>query len=277
MSSSSLSIMHDWASTVCIPLRRYQVRMCEAACGHNAVIVLPTGSGKTMIAAALTSWHHHHHHRHHHDGTRIITSSITNKTLFLVPTQMLVAQQANALETYCSPPLRVCRYHGELRWPHESEYDALVSTPEALRLKMAETGFSLSAFSFVVFDEVHHVMKKHPYAKVARLLQVTSPSPSVLGLTATCTYAVGEAKIEAEMKMLCASLNISVLLSAPTDELVRDGYHGATPALHLLVPTTSSSASSSSSSLSSSSSSSSSSSTSSLSSSSSSSHHHDSA
>ena len=74
----------------------------------------------------------------------------------------------------------------------------LVSTPEAFRIKMASgaENASFDDFGFVVFDEVHHVMKRHPYRKIARLLEMAkNPKPTVLGLTATCTYAVNEVQV----------------------------------------------------------------------------------
>lgn len=136
--------------------------------------------------------------------------------MFLVPTQMLVAQQAKAVQNN-APSLSVALYHGELSWPKSSMnlssfcflliqvgYDVLVSTPEAFRLQMVgnpEAAFS--RFALVVFDEVHHVSKQHPYRKLARLLELSKPKPAVLGLTATCTYAV-------ELSQVSSHLNTSI-------------------------------------------------------------------
>jgi ERCC4-related helicase len=219
----------QWATYVATPLRAYQIRMCESSKHKNTIVVLPTGSGKTMIATALSLWNRRERGR---------------KTLFFVPTQMLVAQQASAV---CAnaPTLRVVQYHGELVWP-SIEYDVLVTTPEGFRLKMASgaKNANFENFGFIVFDEVHHVMKKHPYRKIARLLELSSnPKPTVLGLTATCTYAVSELQIGSDISKLCEALGIKQILSASSDELVRDGYHGATPNVQM---STSSSASSSS-------------------------------
>lgn len=38
------------------------------------------------------------------------------------------------------------------------------------------------------------------------------------------------------MRKLCEALGISTLLSATSEELVRDGYHGATPNLEVHKP-----------------------------------------
>jgi hypothetical protein len=99
--------------------------------------------------------------------------------------------------------------------------------------QLANSGVSFSLFKCVVFDEVHHVMKKHPYRKLARLLELASPKPTILGLTATCTYAVGKVQIASDIEKLCTALDIHLLLTADTEELVRDNYHGATPNMEL--------------------------------------------
>ena len=60
-----------------------------------------TGSGKTMIATALALWNKREKEK---------------RTVFFVPTQMLVAQQASAVIAN-APELRVAQFHGELSWP----------------------------------------------------------------------------------------------------------------------------------------------------------------
>lgn len=90
----------------------------------------------------------------------------------------------------------------------------LVTTPEAFHIKMA-TGDPLAGFkrfSFIVFDEVHHVSKKHPYRKIARLLELSHVhKPKILGLTATCTYAVNEVQVYIIL-LIVFTLRILILL-----------------------------------------------------------------
>eukprot|EP01112_Ceratiomyxa_fruticulosa_P022116 TRINITY_DN8016_c0_g1_i1.p1 TRINITY_DN8016_c0_g1~~TRINITY_DN8016_c0_g1_i1.p1 ORF type:complete len:687 (+),score=123.64 TRINITY_DN8016_c0_g1_i1:101-2161(+) len=209
----------NWRGLVRTPLRQYQVKICSSACKQNSIVVLPTGSGKTLIAATLAQWHRNH-------NKEVETGN--GKTLFLVPTIMLVKQQSHAVES--NTGLRVAQFHGELKWPTQ-EYDVLVSTPASFKKKIGELKISFTMFSLVIFDEVHHVVKQHPYKKLAKLLQICAPKPRILGLTATCTYAVDGGKIGDEIINLCQELGVTALLSATTEELIRDGYHGATPDL----------------------------------------------
>lgn len=64
------------------PLREYQRRIYAQSCDSNALVVLPTGSGKTRIAA---------------QHIMRVCQEQHGKVLFLVPTRLLVDQQAASL------------------------------------------------------------------------------------------------------------------------------------------------------------------------------------
>lgn len=72
------------------PLRDYQRRIYQESLGCNALVVLPTGSGKTRIAAQhIISVSQNSRSAEMHNG----------KVLFLVPTCLLVDQQAQAMRS----------------------------------------------------------------------------------------------------------------------------------------------------------------------------------
>jgi superfamily II DNA or RNA helicase len=150
-------------------LRTYQknaVSLMEN--GKNAIIILPTGSGKTLIAS--------------HIAESVIAKSNNEKVLFLVPTRLLVEQQAAYIQRETS--LHVVQYMGGCETP--VAFQILVSTPLAyLELNNNSTEeFSIDKFGLVVFDEVHHAIKKHPYKIIAGLLTSLKTPPKILGLTA---------------------------------------------------------------------------------------------
>lgn len=131
------------AARVKTPLRTYQQRICSEVQTKNAIVVLPTGAGKTLIAAELARLVH----------ARRAATKRQGRTLFLVPTVMLVSQQAAALEYETA--LTVQRHHGALT-PPTTASNVLVATPVAYMELMAQrpAAFGLCTFDLVVFDEV---------------------------------------------------------------------------------------------------------------------------
>ena len=187
-------------------LRSYQSRIVAVAEKHNTIAVLPTGAGKTLVAAELIR---------RREG----------KALFLVPTVLLVSQQAGQLRSWTSAD--VGEYHGSATYP--SDFDILVSTPKAFEsAQLRDKAPAWSSFSTIIFDEVHHVLKEHPYRKLAVSLRRACPLPSgprVLGLTASVTYAVEDNKVASSIRRLCDDLQVQKMETAGQDELRASGYH----------------------------------------------------
>ena len=204
---------------VCTVLRAYQSRLVDEASSANSVIVLPTGSGKTLIAAELVA-------------------RCSGRSIIFVPTILLVKQQATALREWLNnSSLVVAEYHGGQSLA--TSFDVLVTTPKAFEIAQAKQGGSCcpmgslqwDSFRFLAFDEVHHVLKDHPYRKLATALKKHvargGPAPHVIGLTASLTYAVKKPAIESAIEKLCAELRIAKVLTASDEELKLGGYSGS--------------------------------------------------
>jgi len=200
-------------------LRAYQLRILDeiTSCSNgNVIVMLPTGAGKTAVATETIR--------------RMITAPLNNnsnhhqkKYLILVPTRMLVEQQAKAVREWCSP-VEVAEYHGELALP-SSSFRVLVATPKAFQIAQAKNPALLDwpVFEHVTFDEVHHVLKDHPYRKLAKRLP---PEVGVLGLTASLSYAVADSGIRKSIRELTSELGIGHVATASTQELEASGYLG---------------------------------------------------
>jgi ERCC4-related helicase len=203
-------------------LRNYQDRIAAVAAVHNTIVMLPTGSGKTLIAAE-------------------VIKKIGPPAVFFVPTCLLVEQQAAAIRDWTS--LRVSEFMGGAKL--DCNFDVLVTTPKAFEVAQArggDTAASLrwSSFRLVAFDEVHHVLKDHPYRKLATALRRSGAIPRVLGMTASLTYSVGKAQVEAAVHNLCSELKAETIQVAEASEMAADGYRGgvAAPAevIHVTIP-----------------------------------------
>ena len=188
-------------------LRGYQARIVETIHKANTIVLLPTGSGKTLIAAEAIA--------------RLGTPSV-----FFVPTIPLVGQQAAAIGSHL-PTIDVGEFSGESSLP--MTFDVLVTTPKAFKIAQSRGVSSLSwkNFNAIIFDEVHHAIKDHPYRHLALKLKQSFAGPRVIGLTASLTYAVGDRKINKSVGKLCEELQIEKIETAPDEELRAGGYTGA--------------------------------------------------
>lgn len=143
-----------------------------------------------------------------------------------MPTIPLVNQQATAIESHLSK-LSIGQFNGESSLP--KKFDVLVTTPKAFESAQARgiTSLSWQRFNAVIFDEVHHAIKDHPYRHLALKLNQSSASPRVVGLTASLTYSVGDKKINESVGRLCNELRIEKIETASNEELTSCGYSGA--------------------------------------------------
>jgi ERCC4-related helicase len=196
-------------------LRGYQRRIATAAFETNTIVMLPTGSGKTLIAAE-------------------VIKRIGAPAVFFVPTCLLVEQQAAAIRAWTM--LRVAEFMGGK--PLDDDFDVLVTTPKAFEVAQARGIAALrwTAFRLVAFDEVHHVLKDHPYRKLAAALRRCEAAPRVLGLTASLTYAVGKAQVESAVRGLCGELRAKRIEVAGAEEMAEDGFRGGVAAAAEVIP-----------------------------------------
>lgn len=198
-----------------LELLPYQTRMVNDIMNRNAICKMPTGSGKTVVAAAIVK--------------QKIDLNDNRRCLVLVPTRELVNQQALVLERWC-PGSVIGRYHGGLS-SNQDNFHALVSSPAAFYSLLAHNSsqYAWDSFSLVVFDEVHHVLKMHPYRNIAKHLLAWNRANDgkkvqTLGLSASLTYNVSDVKIKETLNQLCTDLAIEVMLSPSMEELEADGY-----------------------------------------------------
>eukprot|EP00798_Chlamydomonas_sp_ICE-L_P024684 gene24684-10314_t len=160
------------------------------------------------------------------DSRRVFTKAWSSSvTLFLVPTCLLVEQQSRAIREWSK--LRVAELVGGQRV--NTAFDILVATPKAFEAaqRRGDPALAWSRFQLLVFDEVHHTLKDHPYRTLAAGLRSSGAQPRVLGLSASLTYAVGKAKVTSALQELCDELMIEHMESASHEELRESGYHGS--------------------------------------------------
>ena len=169
--------------------REYQKELFLQALQRNTLVYLPTGSGKTLIAAMVLNC--------------MKKLNPDKLMVFLVDRIPLVYQQSDYINQQV-PDLRVEILAGDIgrfsgnkaHWMAtvqallENKIDLLVMTSQILLNLMAEkcTILSMSDISLIVFDEAHHCLGNHSYNQIMRDFYKKTDDkfkPLVLALTAS--------------------------------------------------------------------------------------------
>src|SRR3970282_661894 len=153
--------------------REYQRNVSAACLGKSTLVVLPTGMGKTVIAA------------------RVIAEVLQRRggrILVLAPTKPLVEQHAARFKDMLVVE-RIALLTGEATPPEERELlwrenKIIVSTPQVIRNDLREGRFGLEDVSLIIFDEAHRAVGNYAYVDVGRAYRDVRDG-LILGMTAS--------------------------------------------------------------------------------------------
>jgi Fanconi anemia group M protein len=151
--------------------REYQVSIARQCLQKNTMVVLPTGLGKTVIAALAIR--------------EILDRG--GRALFLAPTKPLVSQHGRTLKNMLGMPDRVGLLTGETGQSRREgilSSSVVVSTPQTIENLVDSGKIDLSAYGILVFDEVHRASGNYAYVKIAKAY-LASSAGLILGMTAS--------------------------------------------------------------------------------------------
>lgn len=152
----------------------FQLDLARIGLSSDLLVVLPTGLGKTVIAALLAA--------------EVLRRS-DDKVLVLAPTRPLVQQHSDAFGRWLLP-LPTARFTGTLKKPvREGRWETaeiVFATPEIVQNDLVAGRYRLDQVGLVVFDEAHHAVGKYAYVPIAARYRAERPKDGrVLGLTAS--------------------------------------------------------------------------------------------
>jgi hypothetical protein len=142
------------ASHLIDPPREYQIELYLCALINNSVIYLPTGAGKTLIAAMLTVY---------------MKKINPEKKIFFVSDRIpLVFQQASYLRFQTG--LSVGEFCGENKQLMSSQLnnEIFVLTADFLINKLVSQEMHLEECSCLIIDEIHHASGEHSFSRLIK-------------------------------------------------------------------------------------------------------------
>lgn len=166
-------VTHPYIKPDTIKLRRYQEAIVARAIDANTLVVLPTGLGKTLIAAMVSA------HR--------LYNFPESKILFLAPTRPLAVQHhktferiLNVSDTVVLTGMDAIPKRLEL-WKNNR---IIFATPQTIENDIMR-GLDLGCVSLIVFDECHRSVGNYSYVYISQEYVRRAKNPLILGLTAS--------------------------------------------------------------------------------------------
>ncbi|MCD6484169.1 MAG: DEAD/DEAH box helicase family protein [Candidatus Odinarchaeota archaeon] len=156
--------------------RVYQEVIAAYCTRKNTLVVLPTGLGKTIIAALVAAAR--------------LKKHPDSKIVFLAPTRPLVEQHNKVFQKIMDleagdfavftgqvPPKR--------RQDIWNRAKIVFMTPQILQNDLISNNYNIREVSLIIFDECHRAVGDYPYVFIAKKYVSEAENPLILGITAS--------------------------------------------------------------------------------------------
>ncbi|MFX1563374.1 MAG: DEAD/DEAH box helicase [Promethearchaeota archaeon] len=156
--------------------RLYQEVIFAASTQKNTLVVLPTGTGKTVVAVVLSAYR--------------LEKAPTSKVVMLAPTRPLVGQHHRRFQQMLLVvPEKLKVITGETPASNRVQFwqksNLLFMTPQTLRNDIEKKRYDLSEVSLLIFDEAHRASGRYDYVGIADYYVRQAHDPRILALTAS--------------------------------------------------------------------------------------------
>ena len=159
-----------------IELREYQKNILKSCLRENTLVILPTGTGKTIIAFFLII-----------ERLKLFPDK---KIYFLAPTKPLVTQHYNNFIKFF-PELRdkSIIITGDIQQERRNylykQGKIIFVTPQTLQNDLISGRITFYDASTIIFDEAHRAVKKYSYTFIAKKFVEQAKDYRIIGLTAS--------------------------------------------------------------------------------------------
>lgn len=168
-------VSHPWLNANAIEQRAYQENIVRSALHANTLVIVPTGLGKTNIAALAAA--------------RRLERYPDGKIFFLAPTRPLVDQHRTSFERYFKLGPEFISITGKTEQPERAQLyrqgQLIFSTPQTTRNDLKVGALNLKDCTLLIIDEAHRAVGNYAYPYVAQTCMSQAQHPLILGLTAS--------------------------------------------------------------------------------------------
>ena len=155
--------------------RLYQETILGTCSSVNSLVILPTGLGKTIIAALI--------------AVNRLSKYPNSQIIFLAPTKPLVAQHYQTFKDILVLDEELQMLTGSTaakkRGVIFKNAKILFYTPQTLQNDIITGVVNLTDVSFIIFDEAHRAVGEYAYCFIADRFVQTATHPLILGITAS--------------------------------------------------------------------------------------------
>lgn len=156
--------------------REYQKTIFKTCKEKDCLVVLPTGTGKTLIALML--------------AIERFKKFPLEKILVLAPTRPLIEQhfksfKKNLPEDWADMQLFTGKTHATKRKEIWQTAEFIFSTPQCIANDLEKELYELNEVSLLVIDECHRCLKNYAYNHIAQKYKTQATNRRVLALTAS--------------------------------------------------------------------------------------------
>jgi len=176
--------------------REYQKKIFDTCKEKDCLVVLPTGTGKTLVAIML--------------AIERFKKFPLEKILILAPTRPLIDQhfdsfKKNLPEGWADMQIFTGKTPASKRKEIWQSAEFIFSTPQCIANDIDKMLYTLKDVSLLIVDECHRCMKNYAYNKVAQKYKDHAKNRRVVGLTAS---PGGDKKT---IKQVCENLGIEAV------------------------------------------------------------------
>lgn len=192
-------LSHSLLTPGAVEYRQFQTDIAQEAMTGNSLVVIPTGLGKTIIAALVIA-------------ERL--AKVGGRALFLAPTKPLADQHASTLDSVINLGSVVCLTGTDSQRRRAGKWGTrrlFAATPQ-VALNDLKKGLLPHDFTIVIFDEAHRAVGDYTYVPLAKELKALCPSSLFLGLTASPGHEIEH------IEEVCSSLFIRNVVLRSRDD-----------------------------------------------------------